>query len=92
LRANSGETLRRAALADLGIIFAPTLLVHDDSAAGRLTPLLEAFAPKARPMHLLTLADRRPPGTVRTFVSFVLARLATAPGRRTATRRDARAG
>lgn len=92
LRANSGETLRRAALKGLGIIFAPALLVHEDVAAGRLTPILEAFAPKARPMHLLTLADRRSPATVRTFAQFVLGRLGPPAARRPDAGRTSRAG
>ncbi|MBW2716320.1 MAG: hypothetical protein JRD03_09600 [Deltaproteobacteria bacterium] len=40
LNADNGDALRRAALADVGIIYLPTYLVGDDLRAGRLVPLL----------------------------------------------------
>jgi DNA-binding transcriptional LysR family regulator len=74
LTANNGEALRMAALSGLGVIMQPRILLDDDLRAGRLVPLLPGYAPPARPMHLLTSADRSPPAKVRSFVDFVVER------------------
>lgn len=74
MTANNGEALRMAALSELGIIMQPEILLKDDLRAGRLISLLPDYALRARPMHLLTSADRSPPAKVRSFVEFVVER------------------
>jgi len=71
---NNGEALRMAALAGLGIIMQPQILLADDLAQGRLLPVLPSYAPAPRPMHLLTQPDRRPTPKLSTFVEFVMRR------------------
>lgn len=85
LTANNGEALRMAALSGLGIIMQPEILLDDDLRAGRLVPLLPGYAPHARPMHVLTVADRQPPPKIRTFVDFIVERFggrASSPSKR----------
>jgi DNA-binding transcriptional LysR family regulator len=76
LSINNGEALRQAALAGGGIILQPEVLVADDLRSGRLRRVLAAFEPPPRPMHVLHLPDRAPPGRVRRFVDFVARRFA----------------
>jgi DNA-binding transcriptional LysR family regulator len=76
LSINNGEALRQAALAGGGIILQPEVLVADDLRRGRLRRLLTAFEPPPRPMHVLHLPDRAPPGRLRRFVDFVARRFA----------------
>jgi DNA-binding transcriptional LysR family regulator len=78
LRANSGQALRAAALEGVGIVMIPEVLVAEDLAAGRLVRLLPYHAPAGQPMHLFTLPDRRPTPKLRSFVTFIMARLGTA--------------
>lgn len=70
--ANNGQALRSAALAGLGIIMQPEVLLADDVAAGRLIPVLPAWEPPSRPMHLVYPADRRPTAKLRCFIDFVV--------------------
>lgn len=74
LTANNGEALRMAALSGLGIIMQPEILLDDDLRAGRLVTLLPDYVPRARPMHVLTVSDRKPPPKIRTFVDFIVRR------------------
>jgi len=74
LTANNGEALRTAALSGLGIIMQPEILLGDDLRAGRLVPLLPDYVPRALSMHVLTVADRKPPPKIRTFVDFIVER------------------
>ncbi|WP_028312264.1 LysR family transcriptional regulator [Derxia gummosa] len=74
LRANNGIALRTAALAGFGLVMLPAALVADDIAAGRLVSLLDSFQPPPRPMHLVTVRDRRMPPKLRSFVDFMVGR------------------
>jgi DNA-binding transcriptional LysR family regulator len=74
MSANNGEALRMAALSGLGIIMQPQVLLAADIEAGRLVRVLPAYAPRPRPMHVLTLPDKRPSPKVRSFVEFVIGR------------------
>jgi DNA-binding transcriptional LysR family regulator len=86
LTVNNGEALRMAALSGLGIIMQPEILLDNDLRAGRLVPLLPDYVPRARSMHLLTVADRKPPPKIRTFVDFVVERF----GERASSQRNRR--
>lgn len=74
MTANNGEALRMAALSGLGIIMQPEILLRDDLKQGRLVPLLQAFLPSPKPMHVLTFPDRYPVPKIRSFVDFLVAR------------------
>lgn len=74
LLANNGEALRQAALAGLGILLQPEVLVADDIDAKRLLPVLPAWSLAARPMHLVHLADRQATPKLQCFVDFVVNR------------------
>lgn len=72
--ANSGQALKHAALAGLGIIFQPEELVQDDLKSGRLVRVLPKWR-STRPMHLLFAPDRRVTPKLRSFIEFAAARL-----------------
>lgn len=72
LQVNNGQALKIAALAGLGIIMQPEVLVSDEITAGRLTRLLPDYELPSRPMHLVYLADRRPISKLKSFIDFVV--------------------
>lgn len=74
LLANNGEALRQAALAGLGILLQPEVLVADDIDAKRLLRILPAWSLPARPMHLVHLADRQATPKLQCFIDFVVDR------------------
>ncbi|MCW1874962.1 LysR family transcriptional regulator [Erwinia sp. INIA-01] len=69
---NSGEALRSAALNGLGIMMQPEVLIADDVREGRLVPLLSEYQPVAKPVHIVTFADRRQLPKIRLYVDFLL--------------------
>ncbi len=73
-RANSTQALRMAALAGFGIVMQAEMMLRPDIEAGRLVPLLQAFLPTPRPMHLLYSRDRQATPKLTTFVDFLLER------------------
>ena len=73
LTVNSGQALKMAALAGLGIIMQPEILVGDDVAQGQLVRILADYELPSRPMHIVYLADRRPTPKLRSFIDFVVA-------------------
>lgn len=79
LRANNGDALRQAALAGLGIVMQPEVLLGSDVAAGRLTRVLPAWSPPERQMHLLYMRDRQITPKLQAFISFVLRGFGQAP-------------
>lgn len=74
LRANNGEALRMAALAGIGVIMQPEILLAEDVAAGRLVRLLENCKAPEKPMHLIYLPDRAPSAKLRSFIEFAVER------------------
>ena len=74
LQTDSAEGLRRAALAGMGIVILPEMLVSEDIAAGRLVRLLRDYALPVRPVSLIYLRDRRMSSKLRSFVDFVVDR------------------
>lgn len=67
LRANSGFALRAAAVAGLGIIMQPKMLLREEIESGCLVVLLKNYRPQSRPVQLLTLPDRHPTLKLRCF-------------------------
>jgi DNA-binding transcriptional LysR family regulator len=74
LTVNMGHALRMAALAGLGIILQPRILLQDDIEQGLLVPLLPQWRHAARPMHILTAPDRRRTRKLSSFVDFIAER------------------
>ena len=70
---NSGPALRAAALAGIGIVMQPEIVVADDLAAGRLVRLLPDHAAPALKTHLITLPNRRSTPKLRSFIDYVTA-------------------
>jgi len=54
---NSGEALRAAAVAGMGVLLQPHELVSEEIKAGRLVRLLPEYEPPARPLHALYASD-----------------------------------
>jgi len=77
LQTDSAEGLRRAALAGMGLVMLPEIVVSEDIASGRLVRLLLDYTPPIRPMTLLYLRDRRMSPKLRSFVDFVVDRFST---------------
>lgn len=69
---NNGEAMRSAALNGLGIIMQPEVLLTEDLRQGRLIPLLPEYQPLAKPVHILTFADRQQLPKIRLYVDFLL--------------------
>jgi DNA-binding transcriptional LysR family regulator len=76
LQTDSSEGLRRAALAGMGIVMLPEIMLSNDIAAGRLVRLLADYVPPIRPMILLYLRDRHLSTKLRSFIEFVIERFA----------------
>jgi DNA-binding transcriptional LysR family regulator len=74
LRANNGEGLRRAALAGVGIVLQPEVLLVDDVRDNRLVPVLPTWKPPARPLHLLYVRDRQATPKLQCFIDFIAER------------------
>lgn len=73
LRVNNGQALRAAAVAHLGVILQPEIVVAEELASGRLVHLLEAYTSRSLPLHLLTLPGRHPAPKLRSFIDFTTA-------------------
>ncbi|TFW25534.1 LysR family transcriptional regulator [Massilia arenosa] len=74
LRANHGQALVRAAVAGVGIVMQPELVLAEELAAGHLVPVLAEFAPAARPLHLVYPRDRLGGARQASLVGFLLER------------------
>jgi DNA-binding transcriptional LysR family regulator len=67
--ANSGQALRQAALAGLGVILQPAELTQEDLKSGRLVRVLPKWR-STRQMHILFAPDRRITPKLRSFIDF----------------------
>ena len=77
LQTNSSEGVRAAALAGLGVCYAPSWFFDDAVAAGSMVRLLPEWSAPPLPIHLLTTPERRGAAKVRAFGDHVAAALAT---------------
>jgi DNA-binding transcriptional LysR family regulator len=76
----SGDMLRRAALAGMGLAVMPTFMVAGDGQAGRLQPVLvDSFAGAQLGIHAVYPQGPRPPSKVRAFVDLLVAHFRTPP-------------
>jgi DNA-binding transcriptional LysR family regulator len=69
---DSGDALREAAVAGLGISQATYWLFRDELADGRLVPILRDYEIEAEPISIVFPAHRHVPGKVRAVVDFLL--------------------
>jgi len=76
---NSGQAVRAAARAGLGIIMQPEILLARDIEAGCLTRLFPDWRLSERPMWLLYYRDRRMTPRLRSFISFAVAAFGILP-------------
>jgi DNA-binding transcriptional LysR family regulator len=74
LRVNNGEGLRQAALAGIGIILQPEVLLADDVKDKRLVRVLPTWELPARPMQLVYVRDRQATPKLQCFIDFILER------------------
>ena len=79
LRANSGSALREAAIAGMGLILQPELLVRDALGNGQLQRVLADDTPQSRPFQLLTHPDRHPTPKLRAFIDATVRAFAPQP-------------
>ncbi|MFP4592354.1 LysR family transcriptional regulator [uncultured Ralstonia sp.] len=71
---NTGEALRAAAVAGMGILLQPYELVTYEIEAGRLIRLLPEYEPPARALHALYASDRQMTPKLRSFLDFAVQR------------------
>ncbi len=71
LRANNGEAIRQAVLADLGIAASPVWLSQEDLQAGRVQEILKDFAPPATEINAVYPSARHVSAKVRAFTEFI---------------------
>lgn len=75
LSVNTIDAAIEAALSGAGLVRAVSYQVVDHVQNGRLTVVLDAFAPPPRPVHLVYDKQNRLPLKLRAFVDFVVPRL-----------------
>lgn len=68
----SGDALREAVMAGLGISQATWWLVRKDLDAGTVVPVLDAFACAGRPVSVIYPANRHLPRKVRAFIDYLV--------------------
>jgi DNA-binding transcriptional LysR family regulator len=68
----SGDALREAVVAGLGISQATWWLVRKDLEAGTVVPVLDDYACAGRPVSVLYPANRHLPRKVRAFIDFLV--------------------
>jgi DNA-binding transcriptional LysR family regulator len=78
LRANSGEGLRQAALAGVGIVMQPDVLLADDVREKRLIRILPAWKVPSRPLNLVYVRDRQMTPKLQGFIDFAAERFTAA--------------
>lgn len=72
LRLDSGEAIRDAAVAGLGIAYLPGFLVDEDLASGRLQALLPSCETESVPILALYPSRRHLPAKVRRFIDLMV--------------------
>ena len=75
LSVNAIDAAIEAALSGAGLVRAVSYQVADDVRSGKLTVVLDAFAPPPRPVHLVYDKQNRLPLKLRAFVDFAVPEL-----------------
>lgn len=68
---NSGQAVRVAAIAGMGVAMLPEVLVKRDISEGRLAQLLPDWTLPEQPMSLIYHRDRYRPHRLQKFIDFV---------------------
>ena len=71
LDVNGGMALCEAALAGLGVILQPELMLKDDIVAGRLVRLFPDWPAPTWPVQVVHLPDARMPPKLESFIAFL---------------------
>lgn len=66
--------MKQAALAGIGIVLLPDILVNEELVQGQLTRILQPHVPAPTPMSLVYPRDRRGTPKMKTFIEFFMAR------------------
>jgi len=74
MHSNNGAFLAALAIAGRGIDYEPDFIVGPDVRAGRLVPILRAFAPPAAGIHVVYPSRRHLSAKVRAFADFMIER------------------
>jgi DNA-binding transcriptional LysR family regulator len=82
LRANNGEAIKQAVMADLGIAISPAWLIQDDLKAGRMQEILRDFAPPPAEINAVYPSARHVSAKVRAFTEFLKAEFEKIPALR----------
>jgi DNA-binding transcriptional LysR family regulator len=69
---HSGDALREAAVAGIGIAQGTHWLLRKDLEIGAVKPVLSAYAPEGAPISVLYPANRFLPAKVRVFIDFLI--------------------
>lgn len=72
LAINSTPGLRQAAIAGMGLVMMPDLMVRQDLQEGRLIAVLQDYQLPRRPMHLVYAHDRYRLPKLRSFVDYAM--------------------
>lgn len=83
-RANNGNAIGQAVLADLGIAVAPEWMVHEMLASGRIKAVLPDFAPTPMDVNAVFSSARHVSAKVRAFIEFLQAESRDFPSLRSA--------
>ncbi|WP_327209826.1 LysR family transcriptional regulator [Rhizobium leguminosarum] len=79
---NSGQAVRMAARAGLGVIMQPSILLSSDVEAGLLVQLFPDWQLRERPMSLVYHRDRRMTPRLRSIISFAISEFGATSERR----------
>jgi len=79
LDVNGGLALREAALAGLGVILQPELMLQDDLQAGRLVRLFPDWPAPTWPVHVVHLPGAHMPPKLESFITFLQETLGRGP-------------
>jgi DNA-binding transcriptional LysR family regulator len=71
LRANNGEAIRQAVMADLGIAASPAWLIQEDLKAGKVQEILRDFAPPPSEINAVYPSARHVSAKARAFTEFL---------------------
>ncbi len=77
LRLDSGEAIRDAAIAGLGIAYLPSFLIDEDLASGRLEALLSSYETEAVRIMAIYPSRRHLPAKVRRFIDLMIEQWST---------------
>jgi len=79
MQVNNGDFMRRAAIADLGVLRQPTFIAYESIAKGELIPILEDYTIPSINAYAIYPPTRHLSQRVRTFIDFLVERFEGVP-------------